>query len=224
MSREKIRLCRCSQCQEDYDHPDKEYHRQINLFAAQLNGRQRRWFAALESSRIGTGGVQVVSSITGISTTTIHQGRKEFANAITELPKAISTKRRAGRPPAEKKQPTLERELERLIVNDIAGDPMTDQKWVRISLRSLSRQLNEKGLSAAPTTVRRILKKMGFSLRANSKKKNGVRANYPERDEQFKYIATLRDQFTARSLPIISVDTKAFRQNNLSVYDLGLMV
>lgn len=144
----------------------------------------------------------------GISTATIHRGRKEFANAITELPKAISTKKRTGRPPAEKKQPTLEGELERLIANDIAGDPMTDQKWVRASLRSLSRQLNEKGLSTAPMTVRRILKKMGFSLRANFKKKNGVRANYPERDEQFKYIAALKDQFTTRSLPIISVDTK----------------
>jgi hypothetical protein len=174
MSREKVRLCLCSQCQEDYDHPDREYHRQINLFAAQLNSRQRRWFAALESSRIGRGGVQLVLSILGISTATIHRGRKEFANAITELPKAISTKRRPGRPPAEKKQPTLEGELEQLIANDIAGDPMTDQKWVRANLRSLSRQLNEKGLSAAPMTVCRILKKMGFSLRANFKKKNGV--------------------------------------------------
>ncbi len=88
-----VRVPMTSQCQEDYDHPDKEYHRQINLFAAQLNARQRRWFAALESSRIGIGGVQLVSSITGISTTTIHQGRKEFVNAIIELPKAISAKR-----------------------------------------------------------------------------------------------------------------------------------
>src|SRR5215510_8662101 len=208
MATEKVRLCQCQQCQENDDHPDKEYHRQISLFAAQLNGRQKRWFAALESSRIGAGGVQLISNIIGISAPTIHQGRRDFVNAITELPKVASTKRRSGRPPAEKKQPTLERELERLIINEIAGDPMTDQKWVRVSLRSLSKQLNEKGLSAAPTTVRRILKKMGFSLRANFKKKNGVRANYPERDEQFKYIATLKDQFTVRSLPIVSVDTK----------------
>jgi len=48
----------------------------------------------------------------------------------------------------------------------------------------------------------------GFSLRANFKKKNGVRAKYPERDEQFKYISSVRAKFTEEALPIISVDTK----------------
>jgi hypothetical protein len=48
---------------------------------------------------------------------------------------------------------------------------------------------------------------MGFSLRTN-KRKQGVMERCPERDEQFRHIASQRQSFTAACLPIISVDTK----------------
>ncbi len=117
-------------------------------------------------------------------------------------------KSRAGRPLAEVKQPALLDTLEQLLTNEVAGDPMNEQKWIRTSLRNLSIQLKERNLFASPALVGRLLKKMGFSLRANSKKKNGVRANYPERDEQFKYIALQRQIFSSKGFPVISVDTK----------------
>ena len=50
---------------------------------------------------------------------------------------------------------------------------------------------------------------MGFSLRVNHKKLARVCKVPPEdRDAQFQRIANLREDFTARSLPLISVDTK----------------
>lgn len=200
-------ICQCSRCQCSEDHPDKEHHRQMNLFMRRLNRDQQRWYAALEANRIGRGGVQQVSLITGLNVSTIWHGRKELAASLPEKPKNIP-RGPIGRPLAETKQPALEVEIERLIDNEIAGNPMTEQKWVRVSLRHLSKQIIDRGLKACPVTIRRILRKKGFSLRANYKKKNGVRANYPGRDEQFKYIATKRQEFSEKGAAIISVDTK----------------
>ncbi len=83
---------------------------------------------------------------------------------------------------------------------------MKDQKWVRSSTRRLRDQLREKGHSVGHCTVHRLLKKMGFSLRANRKRRGGSRC--PGRDEQFHYIAAQRKVFSEAGLPVISVDTK----------------
>ncbi len=48
-----------------------------------LNEPQKRWFAAEKSMEIGYGGVSIVSRLTGLSRTTITQGRKEIASNKT---------------------------------------------------------------------------------------------------------------------------------------------
>ncbi len=113
-----------------------------------------------------------------------------------------------GRKPSEQKNPKLVPALEQILhnENEIAGDPMSEQKWVRSTLRSLSDRLKAEGHQASMPTVRRLLKDMGFSLKANQRKQ--VRSKNPERDKQFRYIASQRQAFTIRDLPIISVDTK----------------
>jgi hypothetical protein len=83
---------------------------------------------------------------------------------------------------------------------------MTEQKWIRSSLSRLSTRLADEGHQASSSTVARLLKKMGFSLKAN-KRKQGM-SGCPDRDEQFKYIASQKQQFITAGLPIISIDTK----------------
>ena len=73
------------------------------------------------------------------------------------------------------------------------GDPMTEQKWIRSSLSRLSGRLADEGHQASSSTVARLLKKMGFSLKAN-KRKQGM-SGCPDRDEQFNDIATQKQQF-----------------------------
>jgi hypothetical protein len=111
-----------------------------------------------------------------------------------------------GRKLAEVKDPTIIAALEKLLEDEIAGDPMSDQKWVRNSLRHLSERLAAKGHQACPAVVGRLLKKMGFSLKANKRKQG--RPGCPDRDAQFLYIASLKKHFAVTGLPIISVDTK----------------
>jgi len=84
---------------------------------------------------------------------------------------------------------------------------MSDRRWVRSSLRHLSRRLGEAGHHASPPTVRRLLDGLGYRLYANAKQVEG-RATHPDRDAQFAYIATQRATFTAAGLPQVSVDSK----------------
>jgi hypothetical protein len=111
-----------------------------------------------------------------------------------------------GRKLTEEKDPTVVTALEQMLTDEVAGDPMTDQKWIRSSLSRLSKRLKEEGHQASTTTVARLLRKMGFSLKANKRKQG--RLGCPERDEQFKYIASQKERFITSGLPVISIDTK----------------
>ena len=62
-----------------------------------------------------------------------------------------------GRPRIEKRQPGITAALERLLADDVAGDPMTEKRWVRVTLTRLSERLREQGYFAVEKTVRRLL-------------------------------------------------------------------
>ena len=91
--------------------------------------------------------------------------------------------------------------------HETAGDPMTGLKWTRRTTRKLSQQLRCTGIRVSPRTVARLLKDLGFSLRVNHKELSST-ASRADRDQQFRYIQKQRDLFSAKRLPIISVDTK----------------
>ena len=83
---------------------------------------------------------------------------------------------------------------------------MGGQKWVRSSLRHLSAELENQGHQASRMTVRRLLKKLEYSLKANVKRLTG--APHPDRDRQFEYVAAQKGAYLEAGLPVISVDTK----------------
>ena len=111
-----------------------------------------------------------------------------------------------GTQPSEEKYPDIEQVLEGMLTHEVAGDPMGEQMWVRSSLRNSSRKLRARGYDVSHFVVRRLLKKLGYTLRLNIKTRRGVQS--PQRDLQFKYIAARREAFAAAGHPIISVDTK----------------
>ena len=93
-----------------------------------------------------------------------------------------------------------------MVAPETAGEPGSKQKWVRSSLRELSRGLAQIGHAASPPTVSRLLKNLDYSSKANVKKEAGK--DHPDRDEQFGYIQTQKQAFQDAGLPMISVDTK----------------
>ena len=96
-----------------------------------------------------------------------------------------------------------------LMEPETAGDPITGLRWTRKTTAKIAAELRQVGINICPSTVARLLKKMGFSLRVNHKQLARVCKIPPgHRDAQFVWIAKLREDFAARSLPVISIDTK----------------
>jgi hypothetical protein len=83
---------------------------------------------------------------------------------------------------------------------------MNDQKWVRLGLQRLSELLGGRGHSIDPKTVRRLLIKHGYSLKANRKRFTGP--PHPDRDKQFRHIAHYKKLFLRAGWPVVSVDAK----------------
>jgi hypothetical protein len=90
--------------------------------------------------------------------------------------------------------------------HETAGDPISGLKWTRKTTKKVAQQLAKLGIKVSSKTVGRILKKLDYSLRVNHKKISS--GSGPDRNAQFEKISAIRDQFQARGLPVISVDTK----------------
>ena len=67
-----------------------------------------------------------------------------------------------------------------LLAEETGGDPEGRHRYVRPSLRRLAAKVK----SVSHMTVRRLLKKLGYSLRANVKRLSGP--PHPDRDRQFR--------------------------------------
>lgn len=98
--------CQCPLCQQAADHPERERHRQMNLLLSRLDEHQRRWYVALESTRLGYGGDRLLSQITGLDEKTIRRGREELAAGLVAAPPRRRVRQQGGgRPRLEKKIP-----------------------------------------------------------------------------------------------------------------------
>ncbi len=70
----------------------------------------------------------------------------------------------------------------------------------------LGDELVRQGYRVSADSVGRLLKRLGYSLQAPSKQKEGAR--HPDRDGQFRYLNKMAETFLADGQPAISVDTK----------------
>ena len=97
-------------------------------------------------------------------------------------------------------------EIERLMKDDTAGDPISGIKWARKSAAKISLQLRHMGIWVGASSVRRLLKKLDFHLHVN--KKTICSTHSVDRDQQFRSIRRIRNGFERKGLPVISIDTK----------------
>ena len=159
--------------------------------APHLDERSRRVFAAAEAKAAGYGGIAAVWRATGIAPSTIGRALRELADGSGPRPGQVRRPRRSrkplveagrdarqtcrirrpggGRKLTEEKYPTILTALEQMLEDEVAGDPMTEQKWIRSSLRRLREKLRDEGYHVSHETLARLLKKMGFSLEGKQK-------------------------------------------------------
>ena len=141
----------------------------------------------------------------GIARSTIGRGLADLRAGAEQLGDRVGRAGGGGKPAIET-QPGLLEALNELVQSSIRGDPEAALLWVSKSQRRLSAALAERGFTAGQKLVGRLLRRLGFSLQANSKTREGV--SHPDRNAQFEHINAEVKAFQAAGEPAISVDTK----------------
>lgn len=81
----------------------------MNLLISRLDEQQRRWYLALEASKLGRRGVSLMAQISGLHPDTIRRGQRELAQELVERPVDRIRLAGGGRPSVEKKSPSSNR-------------------------------------------------------------------------------------------------------------------
>jgi len=170
-----------------------------------LDERGRRLWAAAEASSHGRGGIAAVVRATGLSEATVRRGLAEVKTG-EQAPAGRVRRAGGGRKRITEREPGLEQALLSLLDGVTAGDPMSPLLWTTLTPEHLAVELCEQGFAVHASTVRRMLKAMGFTLQANRKSQEG--ADHPDRNAQFEHIASVTGAALAAKEPVISVDTK----------------
>ena len=97
-----------------------------------LNEVQRRRFVALKAMESGWGGVTKVCKITGMSHNTIDKGIKELNSSKKNITKRLR-KEGGGRKKIIDKNPEVKKDIENILEENTAGDPMSKLKWTNKS-------------------------------------------------------------------------------------------
>ncbi|MCA1835494.1 MAG: ISAzo13 family transposase [Actinobacteria bacterium] len=173
--------------------------------APHLDERAVRLWAAAEAMSLGYGGVAAVSRATGLAATRVRRGRRDLRCGEL-LGRGRVRRSGAGRKPLRDTDPTLLEDLERLADSEGRGDPELPLRWTSKSQRKLAAGLCSLGHRISPRSVAPLLSRLGYSLQANAKTREGSR--HPDRDAQFRYIGEQVGAALAAGEPAISVDTK----------------
>ena len=172
-----------------------------------LDEAQKRWFVGREAMLLGHGGIKCMCEVSGLSKPTVIKGVKELQSREALRPGQARIRRvGGGRKTIEEQDPQIRQLLRRIMDETTAGDPMSLLKWTSKSTYKIRDQLRHWGHPISEDTVQRRLKDMDYTLQANRKTKEGGAP--PERDQQFRYINTLAQEYVARGEPVISVDAK----------------
>lgn len=199
----QVHVCECASCKDG----EQELHHEINLFVSRLDEQQRRWFAALEAKRRGYGGEKAAALITGIGIKTVRRGCQELDADLEGRPVGRARVPGGGRHALEQQDPAIEGDLLEVLEPETAGHPMALVLYKRSSLRNLRDRLKEKGHSVSHPTVGRLLKKLGYSQKANVRRKE-AKASSPDREAQFAHVEEQKREHLEAGEPVISVDSK----------------
>jgi hypothetical protein len=179
--------------------------RKFDDLAGDLDERGRRRWAAVEARALGRGGVATVAAATGMSDRTIRNGLREL-DSPDPLPAHRQRRTGAGRKGYDQTQPGLLAALDRLVEPTTRGSPTSPLRWTCKSTRRLAKELQGQDFTVSPSSVRRMLTALGYSLQANRKTREGKQ--HPDRDGQFRHIDRRLRAYRRRHEPAVSVDTK----------------
>jgi transposase len=177
-----------------------------------LDERSKRIWAASEAKSIGRGGINAVRAATGMGYFTIKKGFDELENSPTSTDRIRQSG--GGRKKKIETDTTLLQDLQTIVEPITRGDPTSPLLWTSKSLTKIVKGLKEKGHVVGITSVRKLLKQLGYSLQSNRKRREGE--DHPDRNVQFEYINKHVKEQISKDEPVISVDTK--KKENIGNY------
>jgi len=174
---------------------------------SQLSEKDRRLFAGLEAQKLPRGGQQYIADLFGYSPKTVRRGEKELADTKL-LPETERIRHKGGgRKRILEQHPELNEQFEQVLAENTAGSPMNEEiRWTNLTPNQIAEELSREEHSVSAYTVKQLLKKNKFKKRKARKSQSLGTCLF--RDEQFKNIASLKKDFFAAGLPVISIDTK----------------
>ena len=176
-------------------------------YLSNLNEVNSRNYLGLWAIELGCGGISKVNIITGKSMDTIRKGIKEIKSGTNiKNEKGRLRKEGGGRKKIADKYPEVKKDIENILEENTAGDPMSKLKWTNKSTYTIADELKNKSKNISEDSIGRIIKQLGYSLQANIKSKES--GSSEERDSQFRYINEQVKLFEKKNMPVISVDTK----------------
>jgi transposase len=175
----------------------------FDLVLPHLNERQRRVVAGAAAQLLGN--KSVVAEAAGMSRNTVIKAEGEVAGGME--PQERQRPPGAGQKPITETQPGILEDLDLLVHPETRGDPTSLLRWTSKSTYKLADELVRQGYRVSADSVGKLLKRLGYSLQAPSKQKEGAR--HPDRDGQFRYLNKVAEDFLAAGQPAVSVDTKS---------------
>ena len=140
---------------------------QYQLMKGWRNWLQWRLYVATEAQWLGTGGISQVAREAGVTRKTIRKGIRELEMGTLYQPGEQIRKQGGGRKKNIAKDATLQADLEGML--EPRGDPQSLLRWTSKSVSKLRGALTSQGHVIGETAIRRMLKAMGFSLKATKK-------------------------------------------------------
>jgi hypothetical protein len=120
----------------------------------------RRWNAALLAMQLGYGGMKIAGEISGFSQPTLRKARQELENGQVDWNCRRQRRSGAGRKRIEQTCPGILNDLKKLVKDETAGDPSSDDRWVNRTSRKLATAMEKVGYDVSHVTVIRLLKKL----------------------------------------------------------------
>ena len=184
-----------------------EIESQMRNFYNSLSEKDRRRYAAIEVTKFGYGGTAYISHILQCDEKTITRGQRDLNTELSSETTRVRQKG-AGRKHVLATTQGLDDAFLDILKNNTAGSPMDETiKWTNLSRPAIAKKLEEQGFKVSVTVVDRLLKKHDFRRRQAFKVEAGKK-NIPQRDEQFKNIEDLKQQYILEGNPVLSMDVK----------------
>jgi len=185
----------------------KEIEKQIRNFYKSLSEKDKRRYAAVEAAKLGYGGVSYICRVLSCNNRTVTRGQEELKSESLDKEKRVR-KSGGGRKSILSTVKGIDEAFLEVIASSTAGSPMNENiKWTNLSREKLALGLKEKGFPVSVTVIDQLLKKHNFRPRKAFKNEAG-KTNIPDRDEQFKNIERLKEEYHKNGDPVMSMDVK----------------